>query len=144
MLNLRKRSAFTLIELLIVVIIVAVLAAVGVPMLSANVARAKATEAEAGLGSIRTVLRTIHAELGVYPTAAAGDVVKTKLATYFKDGDLDGKYYDEAAYKFLTATDADTFCVGIASPGTGIPARSMDQTGTLREESSDCTGTPLN
>ena len=47
MLKLRSNRDFTLIELLVVVIIVAVLAAVGVPLLSANVERARASEAEA-------------------------------------------------------------------------------------------------
>ena len=139
----RQRAAFTLIELLVVVIIVAVLAAVGVPMLSANVKRAKATEAETALGTIRTVMRTKKAENSIYPGIAANTTVVSAFPTEFTTGDLQGKFYDEVSYTFSEATTDTTFCVGIASPATGRPARSMDETGTLFE-SADCSGTVLN
>ena len=58
----RNKAAFTLIELLVVVIIVAILAAVGVPLLSANVRRARASEAESGIGAIRTGVRAYQSE----------------------------------------------------------------------------------
>ena len=140
----QNRAAFTLIELLVVVIIVAVLAAVGVPLLSANVERARATEAESALGTIRTALRSARLENNnAYPSAASGDTVISKLTTLFNSGDLKGKFYAEANYKFGSDTTADTFCVGIASPGTGRPARSLNELGNLFG-SADCGSLPLN
>src|SRR3990167_8886774 len=65
------RAGFTLIELLVVVIIVAVLAAVGVPLLSANVTRARGTEAETGLGTLRAALRAYGVENSAYTTTVA-------------------------------------------------------------------------
>src|SRR3989338_5022281 len=65
------RAGFTLIELLVVVIIVAVLAAVGVPLLSANVTRARGTEAETGLGTLRTAPPPLRGVKKTYPTTAA-------------------------------------------------------------------------
>ena len=141
----RNRSAFTLIELLVVVIIVAILAAVSVPILSANTARARATEAETALGTIRTVMRADKAENSQYDTT----IVATTLATAafpaeFTAGDLDGKFYDEAAYIFSEDTGIATFCVGILSPATGRPARSIDETGTLFEDEKCTAGKELN
>jgi prepilin-type N-terminal cleavage/methylation domain-containing protein len=50
------RRAFTLLELLIVIIIIGVLASVAMPMLNKNIERARTTEALTALGVIRKVM----------------------------------------------------------------------------------------
>ena len=54
-----NRAGFTLVELMVVAVIVAILAAVAIPLMSANKTRAMATEAEAGCGTIRTAFRAM-------------------------------------------------------------------------------------
>ena len=90
----RGQSAFTLIELLVVVIIVAILAAVGVPLLTGNVQRARASEAEAGLGTWRTGIRAALAQNGG-TFAAAGPVTLAQAG--FLATDLSGRWFNSAA-----------------------------------------------
>ena len=155
-----NRAAFTLIELLVVVIIVAVLAAVGVPLLSANVQRARTSEAEAALGTIKTGMRALLAEKASYASAA--------LPTASTDGnigaswsDLCGRYFSANDFALVGTQTATTFCVGVtggAANGT-CPAnaprevqvtsiwRAIDQDGHIYGASSGtpaCSGTVLN
>src|SRR3989338_142078 len=103
----RNRAAFTLIELLVVVIIVAVLAAVGVPLLSANVARARLSEAEAGLGQIRTGMRARFAEFTTY--AGANGLTPIAANIGIAAGDLTGRFFEDDDFPALVAA-AGTFC----------------------------------
>ena len=147
-----SRSGFTLIELLVVVIIVAVLAAVGLPLLTANVDRARLSEADAGLGTVRTALRAEKVEFGVYPTIIAGNP-ETDLSDSFNVGDLLGRFFDNADFIINADGAADTFCVGVSGDTAASNAvakadvagltRSMDQDGNIRVLT-NCTGTILN
>lgn len=89
---LRGKKGFTLVELIAVVIIVGVLAAVALPMMSGNVDKAKKSEAMAALGAYRTAFRLYYAEYGAYPNS------KAQLATYVKNTDVDGKYFSNGNY----------------------------------------------
>ena len=138
----KKQGGFTLIELLVVVIIVAVLAAVGIPLLSGNVARARASEAEAGLGTIRTSMRARLAEVGTFtavPTFA--QIGLTTTAGNNQGGDLDGRFFDDDAYTIASASGT-SYCVNVTGASSIAPratqvqapnliARSMDQNGTI-------------
>jgi prepilin-type N-terminal cleavage/methylation domain-containing protein len=62
------KKGFTLVELMIVAIIVAILAAVVIPLMAGNRYKAIATEAEAGLGTIATAMKVYYAENGTWPT----------------------------------------------------------------------------
>ena len=143
----RNRSAFTLIELLVVVIIVAILAAVGVPLLSANVRRARASEAEAGLGTIRTAVRAYIAENG---SATGATLVNTGLLST----DFAGRWFDFPAYALNVTTPTD-YCIRAnggastaprndqvdGSGGGTVLIRTMNQDGQIRANgSATCTG----
>ena len=130
----RNQSAFTLIELLVVVIIVAVLAAVGVPLLSANIDRARATEAETALGAIRTAVRAYGVEFNAYPATP------TTTGTGMTASDLGGHFYDSAAFSIKTSSfSAKTFCLNADGSASGAPGnakvtsldRSMNEAGTI-------------
>jgi len=57
-----KRKGFTLVELMVVVLIVTILAAVAMPLLSGRIDSSKWSEANAGAGTIRTAVRAYFAE----------------------------------------------------------------------------------
>jgi prepilin-type N-terminal cleavage/methylation domain-containing protein len=83
----RSRKGFTLIELMIVIVIVAILAAIIVPLLLSRVQEAKYSEGKAILSQVSTVVRAHAAEngSGTYTLAAMG----------FKANELDSKYFDQ-------------------------------------------------
>ena len=66
--------AFTLIELLIVVIIVGILAAAAVPLYMSQANRAKTVEAISGLGAVCGRETEYKAETGSFLAVAAGDI----------------------------------------------------------------------
>ena len=64
-----NRTAFTLIELLLVLVILAVLAAVVVPKFTNRSEQARVTAAKTGISSIETALDAFEVDNGRYPTS---------------------------------------------------------------------------
>jgi prepilin-type N-terminal cleavage/methylation domain-containing protein len=64
----RRRAGFTLVELAVVIVIIGVLAAFGVPRFIKSVEKSKATEAFEYLASIRTSQERYQAQYGTYAT----------------------------------------------------------------------------
>jgi len=60
-----RRKGFTLIELMVVILIVAILAAVAIPILTARIDAAKWSEGKAMMGTIATAIRAYYAEHGL-------------------------------------------------------------------------------
>lgn len=117
-------KGFTLVELMVVAIIVAILAAVAIPLMTANKKRAVATEAEAGCGTIRTALRIYYAEHNSYPTGATASAVSL---TGIGEGDLDGTYFSEECYTF--SSDASTFTVTADGDSGNTATKAEDAAG---------------
>ncbi|MFX1555471.1 MAG: type II secretion system protein [Promethearchaeota archaeon] len=67
----RNRKGFTLIELMIVVAIIGILAAIAIPMYNANVNRARLQEATDALGAIKDEVANMTADAGAPPPACA-------------------------------------------------------------------------
>jgi len=132
-----NRKGFTLIELMVVIFIVGILAAVAIPIMRGRIDSAKWSEAKAAMGSIRTAARAYEAEKGsTYPAAsyAAADLY-TDLG--FTQADLDGKYFSHAAYVFaftaydtytITCTAANSTC---AEKPTTPASEVLNQLGTF-------------
>ena len=111
--RLRNKKGFTMIELMIVAIIVAILAVVLIPLMTGNKLRAYATEAEAALGTVRTALRAFYAENNRFPTTAeipAGSLVEGNVPGIVAD-DLDGTYLSGACYTITTDATGSSYDV---------------------------------
>ena len=69
----KSKSAFTLVEIMLVVIIISALAAMIVPRLSGRSEQAKAAVAKADIqGNIATALKLYELDNGTFPTTAQG------------------------------------------------------------------------
>ena len=114
----KRKAGFTLVELMVVAIIVAILAAVAIPLMSGNKRRAVATEGQAGCSTIRTAMRVFFVEKGVLPTG----VPVTSLPG-ITTNDLNGSYFRDADYSFTVAGEVITITADAKaanSPAAGI------------------------
>lgn len=126
----KSNEGFSLVELMIVIVIIGVLAAVGVPIYSSNVTKAKMAEADAALGSIRTELRVYYGENGTYPTQATAAAVVGAAWNDIQTGELNGKYFADASYTYLSA-DGSAFTLTCAGGSVLTSDRTMSTDGTL-------------
>ena len=70
--NMKRRTGFTLIEIMVVVVILGLLAAVVVPNVIARVEEARRTTAKTQIETIVTALEMYRLHNGVYPTTQQG------------------------------------------------------------------------
>src|SRR5436853_1771966 len=67
-----RHSGFTLVEMLLVLVILAVLAAIVIPKFSGRTQQAKVTAAQSQISSIETALDAFEVDNGFYPTGGNG------------------------------------------------------------------------
>ncbi len=135
----RSKKGFTLIELMVVILIVGILAAVAIPIMRGRIDSAKWSEGKAALGTIATALRAYAAEQGASGTYGANLPTLTTLG--FNAGDLHGTYFTIANYSVQTsaynaANDPPLTFTVRATAGTGITSPSavtLTQAGTWTE-----------
>ncbi len=137
----KNQGGFTLVELMIVVIIVGILAAVAIPMYQGATERAKASEAVAALGTIRGALRVYYAEHGTYVNAnfTDGAVVTNGNVLDVSVNDLLGRYFSGACYTFDGVPLAATYSIECDGSLSVAPyasevatiVRSIDHNGTI-------------
>jgi len=94
----KTRIAFTLIELMVVVLIVAVLAALLIPMFTARLEAARWSEGKAAMGALATAVRAMAAE-----SDETTGGLSTNPLDYLTAGDLQGKYFNSECYSFAIA-----------------------------------------
>ena len=110
---LQSRTGFTLVELMIVVIIVGILAAVAVPLYRRNTRKAMASEALGLAGSVRTAQRVYYAENDAY--AGQGDIDKLVTSKDFEDN----KYFtDPPSISAGGGAGSTTYTVRVEAPST--------------------------
>lgn len=126
--NVKSKAGFTLVELMVVAIIVAILAAVAIPLMMGNKDRAIATEAQAALGTVRTALQVYKAEHSVFPTCSA--VQPNTVLSTIRVGDLAGKYFLDTDYT-LTSTISNYTIYAAATALNGLSTNiTLNQLGT--------------
>ncbi len=86
MANRKGREGFTLVELAMVIVIIGVLAAFGVPRFIKSVERSKASEAFTYLAAIRSAQERYHAREGTYADDIAKIDIKLSVPKYFRVG----------------------------------------------------------
>ena len=90
------RRGFTLIELIIAVILIAILSSIAVPMMQGMTDKAIKTEAITALGAIREAMREYYAEYQAWPDQYGGaDII---LNQYFSGNGLTGTYFSHDCY----------------------------------------------
>lgn len=99
-----SRSGYSLMEVMVVAILVAILATLAVPAMNGNRRRAWATEAQTGCGTVRTAMRIILLAHGEYP--ALSDAPVYPNIEGISQHDLDGAFFLTTDYR-ITSTPSN-------------------------------------
>jgi type IV pilus assembly protein PilA len=123
-----KKKGFTLIELMVVILIVGILAAVAVPILRGRIEQSKWTEGAATAGAIRVAVRAKFAEdpttVGAWSNTAVSGVAGT---LGFQSGDLTGRYFTVDNFTISDVDDNGNAEIAVSAP----TAAGLSGSGTL-------------
>ena len=109
-----KKKGFTLIELMVVILIVSILAAVAIPIMRGRIDAAKWSEGKAMAGTLATAIRAYYAEKGPVDSLGAETASPTDIEADlgFLVSDFDGTYF---TMNLFTITSASITAEGVVS-----------------------------
>jgi type IV pilus assembly protein PilA len=125
-----------MVELMVVVLIVGILAAVAVPLMSGRIDSSKWSEGKAAMGTIASALRAYAAEKGSFASAP------TLSNVGITDNDLDGTYFSHEAYALTSASASNgqvsyvITCTAASSTRSGKPTTPATMTLTCNAANS--------
>jgi prepilin-type N-terminal cleavage/methylation domain-containing protein len=127
----KQNHAFTLIELMVVILIVSVLAAATVPLMRGKIDRSKWTEANAAAGAIRSAVKVYFIETGDTITGSMSDTA-TQQALDMQAGDLTGAYFIASDYNIdsVNAEGAAVVTVSGSQPNAPPGSKTLAADGT--------------
>ena len=100
----RKRKGFTLIELMVVILIVSILAAVAIPIMRGRIDSAKWSEGKAIMGTIGTAIRAYCAENDASPGTGTMSTALYAQSLGFAQSDLNGTYFSSGMFSVTACT----------------------------------------
>ena len=126
----KQQKGFSLMELLVVILIVAVLAAAIVPILRGKIERAKWAEANSASGMIRGAVKMYYADSGIVLTGSMANA--SILDTLgIGPGDLTGTYFVASDYNIdsVNATGIATITVTGSLPNAPTGSKTLQASG---------------
>lgn len=127
----RKQKAYTWVELLIVLLIISILSAIGIPILRGRINAAKWSEGRAIAGGIAVAIQTWNAGENMKGTWNENTLTPSVLGISVSD--LSGTYFIQSNFSWQVAFDGTklTYVVTITPPSEiGYPAQvTLDSSG---------------
>ena len=117
----KGQKGFTLIELMVVVVIIGILAAIAIPLYTGYVKRAKINEAKHGIEAIKTGVIAYVQKNSVWPAACANAAaIKATL----------GAVVDATKWTYATTATGAITATGTAAAGSGLTGGTVTLTPT--------------
>ena len=121
----RNKRAFTFVEMMAVILVVGVLAALTIPIVRGRTEQTKWSEAAAAAGTIRQAIRAYYAQDSIAAAGMIGSTVDTvQGALGFQSGDLTGRYFQADNFTIANVDGNGNATITVAAPagltGSGL------------------------
>jgi type IV pilus assembly protein PilA len=112
----KNKSGFTIVELLIVIVVIAILAAISIVAYNGIQTRAKTSSAQASINSVVKKAQLFYSDKGYYPTSVADLTTNAASADVFK---LSGVTFTSlSAIRASPAPSSDSINYQVCAPGS--------------------------
>ena len=122
--RMKNKEGFTLIELMIVVAIIGIMAAIAIPNFLNYMCKSKQTEARSTLANIATAQETYFAENNAYKVAA--NTAAHAVIGFSTKG--------ETKYSYVSGVSGTNYTITATSSGSGIKGASGDDVWTTDQD----------